>query len=341
MRRLILPTALAVPPLLLLAAGTAAADPLTRTGGSSEHGDVGAAASAQDVTFDESDNGDGGPLTTTARNWSPPPCWYAPRWNPDQLNEFAEEAWDPSTETGTAASALGWMWNHYDSGEPYTDFNAEEAGNGMWWGPVENPSEPDLLERTSCSEIPFWVENGVVPDVENALSPQVLAELAYERIRVPDTEVTFSPAALDGQVVNLPTWVWAESGDYDQVAVTATLESWDIWATTTARPTALTIEPGTPDAETHPASGSCPINEDGSIGTPYPAGDGDGEDAIPPCGLTYLRATHDAASYPLTASITWSIAWEGSGGTGGTLPDATFATTHEVQVNEIQSIVRP
>lgn len=328
-----------VPVLVVLTAGTAVADPLSRVGGSSEQREVGAAASVEDVVFDESANGTGGPLTSTDRNWSPPPCWYAPRWNPDGLRDLAEVAWDPSGETGHGAAALGWMWNHYDAGEPYTDFNAEEAGDGMWWGPVQNPNEPSQALRERCTEIPFWVENGVVPDVEDALSPEVLAELAYERVRVPDTDVTFSPAALDGQVVNLPTWVWAESGDYDPVAVTATLESWDIWATTTARPTALTIEPGTPDAETHPASGSCPINEDGSVGTPYSPDAG--EDATPSCGLTYLRATHDGANYPLTASITWSIDWEGSGGTAGTLPDATFATTHEVQVNEIQSIVRP
>ncbi|GAA3868973.1 hypothetical protein [Streptomyces sedi] len=249
----------------------------------------------------------------------------------------AETGWTADGQSGHAAAAIGWMWNHYDGGDPYTDFNAEEADEGMWWGAVENPSEPDVLERMSCTEIPFWAETGVVPDVENALSPSVLAELAYERIRVPETEVSFSPADLDGQVVNLPTWIWAESGEYDPVAVTASLESWGISATTTATPTALTVEPGTADAETRPASGSCPINGDGSIGAPY----GGDEDAVPPCGLTYLRATHGGGNYPLTASITWSITWEGTGDTGGTLPDATFATTHEVQVNEIQSVVRP
>ncbi|MDT0265226.1 hypothetical protein RM844_02860 [Streptomyces sp. DSM 44915] len=329
------------PPLVLLLAGAAAADPIGRAGGGLDEQDLSATAAAnpETIVFDERRNGDGGPLTTTSRNWSPPPCWYAPSWSPEQLRDLAEDSWDPSEQTGHAAAALGWMWNHYEGGDPYTDFNAEEAENGMWWGPVENPNEPDPLLRMDCSEIPFWVETGVVPDVERALSPAVLAELAYERIRVPDTEVALSPPEAAGQVVNLPTWVWAEAGDYAPVAVTATLTSWDLSATTTATPTALRIEPGTPDAETHPASGDCPIAADGSVGAPFVPGVD--EDTTPPCGLTYLRATAGGASYPLTASITWTITWEGSDGSGGTLPDATFATTHDVQVNEIQSVVRP
>jgi hypothetical protein len=41
-----------------------------------------------------------------------------------------------------------------------------------------------------------------------------------------------------------------------------------------------------------------------------------------------------------TASLTWRVTWEGSDGRGGTLPDGVFATTHEVEVQEAQTIVR-
>ncbi|UED84572.1 hypothetical protein [Streptomyces profundus] len=326
--------------LTLLCAGSAVAAPGDKEeGGAREGQEVVARARAEAVVFEERGNGGGGPLTSTSRNWSPPPCWYAPTWSPEQLRDLADAAWDPTGQTGHAAAALGWMWNHYEQGEPYTDFNAEEAENGMWWGPVQNPAEPDLLERLSCTHIPFWVETGEIPEVENALSPEVLAELAYQRIRVPDTEIRLNPAAVDGQIVNLATWIWADGGAYDEVSVTARLESWDIWATTTARPTALRIDPGTEDARSHPPSGSCPIGGDGSVGAPFVRGTDEG--AEPPCGLTYLRATHDGRPYSLTASVTWAISWQGSGDTGATLPDATFATTHELQVDEIQSIVRP
>ncbi|MET7292361.1 hypothetical protein ABZS79_09485 [Streptomyces griseoloalbus] len=47
-----------------------------------------------------------------------------------------------------------------------------------------------------------------------------------------------------------------------------------------------------------------------------------------------------AALRLLTASITWQVSWEGSGGTGGDLPDGTFETTQDMTVQEIQSINR-
>ncbi|GAB3128345.1 hypothetical protein GCM10027160_53810 [Streptomyces calidiresistens] len=233
--------------------------------GGQEKGSIFSEVSARGITWDESRNGSGGsvgPLRSTSTAWSPPPCWYAPRWNPEELREVAERIWDPSTQRGTAASALGWMWRHYDGGNPYEDFNSEEAGNGMWWGAVQNPNEPDILARGSCSNIPFWVETGEVPDVEGALSPLILAELAYERIRVPETNITLSPEREDRQVVNLPTWIWADTGDFSPVAVTASLDGWDIWAT------------------------------------------------------------------------------EGSGDTGDTLPTAVFDTTHDIEVMEVQAVVR-
>lgn len=323
----------------LLAASSAHGLPVGTGNGSQQGQELHAEAEA--IQWDESKNGSGdsvGPLTTTSGTWTPPPCWYAPTWDPEQFRAWFEVTWDlDQFSAGHEGNAAVWMWNHYEGGDPYEDYNSEEAGNGMWWGTVENPNEPNVLRRTSCSHIPFWVENGEVPEVENALSPEVLAGLAYERVRVPDTEVRLSPGRLDGQIVNLPTWVWAEAGDFSEVSVTARLASWGIWATTTARPTALTLDPGTEDARVFPGSEGCAINADGSIGEPYATGRA-GQD--PPCGLTYLRATHHVDAYPLTAAITWEVSWEGSGGTGGVLPDATFETTHEVQVSEAQTIVR-
>lgn len=38
--------------------------------------------------------------------------------------------------------------------------------------------------------------------------------------------------------------------------------------------------------------------------------------------------------------MTWEITWEGAGGTGGDLPNGTFETTQDMNVQEIQSINR-
>jgi predicted heme/steroid binding protein len=58
-----------------------------------------------------------------------------------------------------------------------------------------------------------------------------------------------------------------------------------------------------------------------------------------PCGIRYLRA-NNGTPYQLSASVTWQITWQGSNGTGGDLPDGTFETTQDMNVQEIQSINR-
>lgn len=184
---------------------------------------------------------------------------------------------------------------------------------------------------------PFWADNGETPDVENIITPEILAGLAYEQIKVPGTEVTLAPGGKSK--VNLPTWAWLDGGEFKPVAVTASLAvgGLDMSATTTATPKSLRIEPGTKDAWLHPASGECTINDDGSIGEPYAKGKSDQE---PPCGVTYLRSSGDG-SYAMQATVTWEISWTGTGvAAPQALPDGTFGNEQAVEVEEIQSINR-
>jgi hypothetical protein len=210
----------------------------------------------------------------------------------------------------------------------------------MFWAAVQNPAEEDYLERTSCSEIPFWVDNGDPPPpyaAEESIDPRMLAELAYERLRVPDTDAELRP---DGeQTVNLPTWVWLDEGEFQPVSVTARIPLLDMWATTTATPVSLTIDPGTEDAKLHPGSGECAINDDDTIGTPYRRG---AADEVPPCGLTYLRSTASTGPYDFKAAVTWQVSWSASDGTTDEpLPSGVIEATQELDVQEIQTIVRP
>jgi hypothetical protein len=178
--------------------------------------------------------------------------------------------------------------------------------------------------------------NGETPAVKNAVTPQVLAELAYNRITLPDTKVTLAPE--DITKVNLPTWAWLDKATFKTVSVTAALDvaGLNISATTTAKPVSLRLEPGTSDAETYPASGECQLNGDDSIGAPYAKGKAG---QTPPCGIKYLRSSGDG-TYKLRATITWAVSWTGTGGTGGDLPDGTFGTTQDITVQEIQAVNR-
>ncbi|MEU5701722.1 hypothetical protein AB0G99_23435 [Streptomyces aurantiacus] len=290
-------------------------------------------SSASGIVFDRSKNGSGGSVgavrpTTT---WTPPACWYAPKYTPEQLQKQMEPIW----EAGSTGS--GWdsdQRNRYVNGEPYKDFNKDKTGKGYFWDSFVDKSYPPGWDK--CEEPPFWVDQGDPPpaDIENAVTPEMLAQLAYAEIRVPGTEVTLAPEGTTK--VNLPTWAWLDGADFKPVSVTASVPLIGIEATTTAEPVSLKIEPGTADATTYPASGVCELNGD-EIGEAYAKGKA-GE--TPPCGVKYLRSSGDG-SYQLQATVTWKIHWTGTGvNEDQPLPDGEFGAGQDVVVQEIQSINR-
>ncbi|GHD31704.1 hypothetical protein GCM10010313_75450 [Streptomyces violarus] len=289
--------------------------------------------------------GNSGTISSTDATWEPPPCWYEPVYTPEQLKKFSETG----VALGHVSPHASWggqsLWKgHYRDGKDA--FNYEDGSlitrkgydnynlgkDGYFWRGVAR----DLEDQDSygCERVMFWQDAGEVPDVPNAPTAETLADYAYDKVKVPDTKVELKPQAKS--TVNLPTWVWLDKGTFQDVKVRAELPNTGLWAETTAKPIALHLEPGTDDAETFPASGDCQINDDGSIGTPYTKGNAE---KTPPCGVRYLRATN-GTPYQLSASVTWQITWQGSGGTGGNLPDGTFETTQDMKVQEIQSINR-
>ncbi|MEV0183985.1 hypothetical protein AB0I54_32580 [Streptomyces sp. NPDC050625] len=293
-------------------------------------------------------DGSTGNVTSSDVNWTPPPCWYAPYLGAKDFKKKMSEQIETAKNTpgmgGTAGAAIGEMQRHYEDEYGWTDtpgykdYNVEKDGKGMFWAGVENPDEPDVLKRGSCNDLPFWVDNGKTPppQYEEAVTPEILAALAYQRMQLPDTKVTLAPEATTK--VNLPTWAWLDKAVFDEVQATAAINvpGFNIQATTTAKPVSLKLEPGTEDAETYPASGECAINADGSIGAPYAKGKAD---ETPPCGLKYLRSSGNG-TFKLRATITWEISWTGTGGAGGDLPNGTFGTTQDITVQEIQAVNR-
>ncbi|WP_435844897.1 hypothetical protein [Streptomyces coeruleorubidus] len=293
-------------------------------------------------------NGGTGNVTSSDVNWTPPPCWYAPYlgakdFKKKMSKDLASQMKAPGMG-GHAGAALSQVQRHYEDEYGWTDtpgykdYNVDKDGEGMFWAAVENPNEPDILKRSSCNDLPFWVENGEAPPprYEEAITPEILAALAYQHMELPDTEVTLAPEATTK--VNLPTWAWLDKAVFDEVQATAALNvpGFNIQATTTAKPVSLKLEPGTKDAVTYPASGECTINADDSIGEPYAKGK---SDETPPCGVKYLRSSGDG-TYKLRATITWEISWTGTGGAGGVLPNGTFGNDQDVTVQEIQSVNR-
>ncbi|MYS90017.1 hypothetical protein [Streptomyces chartreusis] len=277
---------------------------------------------------------DGGPITSNAVDWEPPACWYEPYWKAKDFKTYTEANWSMYESVGGDPVGIADDKARYKGGHPYKDFNVDKNDEGMWWVAVTNPKMKDDPAANDCKRKPFWVDNGENPGVPQAIDTETLAGLAHQRTVVPPTRVSLAPNGKS--TVNAPTWVWLDKGTFKPVSVTASLPGTGLWATTTAKPVSLHLDPGTEDAESLPASGECVINDDGSIGEPYARGKAE---LTPPCGVRYLRSSGDG-SYGLEATLTWDISWEGAGGTGGDLPSGTFATTTEVAVQEYQAVNR-
>ncbi|MFE1031915.1 hypothetical protein ACFW40_08350 [Streptomyces sp. NPDC058807] len=293
------------------------------------------------ISFSGSVNGSTGGVSGSLApvgDWTPPACWYEPR-SAGEFAKYIENMYETTVNTpgqhSYAKTSAGETRDKYKDGE-YENYNLDKKDEGNWWVAVRDEDRWMEPEAQVCDEEPFWVENGAAPPVENAVTPEVLAELAYNRIQLPTTEVTLAPAGTTK--VNLPTWAWLDKAKFEEVSVTASLNAGavNIQATTTATPVSLTLKPGTDDAETYPASGECTIDDAGSIGEPYAKGKAD---ETPPCGITYLRSSGDG-TFDLQASITWEIAWTGTGGAGGDLPDGTFGNAQAITVQEIQAVNR-
>ncbi|MFI2616418.1 hypothetical protein [Streptomyces sp. NPDC018584] len=294
-------------------------------------------------------DGRSGNVSSSDVTWNPPPCWYAPYLGAKdfkkKMSKELKEAMGAPGMGGHAGQALSQMQRHYEDDYGWTDtpgykdYNVDKDGKGMFWAAVENPDEPDILKRSSCSDIPFWVDNGEAPppQYEEAIKPEMLAALAYQHMQLPETKVSLAP---DGTTkVNLPTWAWLDKAVFDEVRATAAINvpGFAIEATTTARPKSLTLDPGTGDATLIPAGGECPITDDGKIGAPYAKGK---SKETPPCGIVYNRSSK-GATFPLKAALTWEISWKGTGqDTPVGMPDGTIEVVQEIAVEEVQSINR-
>ncbi|MYS69754.1 hypothetical protein GTY88_04810, partial [Streptomyces sp. SID5926] len=181
-RRTALITGLAA---LTLAVGTSLADPAhageqpsNGQGADTEQsggGDKTGIYAAARITYSGSvaPNGSKGNVTSADVNWTPPPCWYAPYLGAkdfkEKMSAEIEEAASAPGMTGTPAAAIGQTKAHYEDEYGWTDtpgykdYNVAKDGEGMFWAGVENPNEPDFLKRNSCTDLPFWVDDGEAP----------------------------------------------------------------------------------------------------------------------------------------------------------------------------------
>ncbi|ATL29673.1 hypothetical protein [Streptomyces formicae] len=299
-------------------------EPPAGSGGSSGDGSIGA-----QVQFKTNFKGGKGasPIARSEGSWDPPLCWTQPKFTGKQYKEDSKKTApiDPSS----GKTLPGW-----DKGK---DFH--EKDKGAWWYRTYDvdrlrAGNATPAEMAKCTPIKpvQWVEEGDPP--KEAISPLVLAGLAYARTKLPAPPVTLRPAA-DNQIVNLATHVKFDA-PIDPVWVTAHFDHLgvDIAATTVAKPVALRVDAGTEFADPQSCTYDLTKSKSGyQLDTSKDA-----------CNIKYRKSSGDGA-YPLQARVTWKVTWTDSADPEGparqpALPDGLSTFEQDVAVKEIQSINR-
>jgi hypothetical protein len=152
----------------------------------------------------------------------------------------------------------------------------------------------------------------LVPNATGAppVTPQQLAHslggLAVPHLR-PDT----APPRGTGGLVGLPEWFWVPASEWHIRSVTVT--AGPVWATVTAAPISLTVQPG---------AGLSSITCRGH-GTAYNRRKSATQQHTD-CSYTYLQPSVGLPgnAYRASATVTWRVTWTGSYGAGGVLDPA-------------------
>jgi hypothetical protein len=158
------------------------------------------------------------------------------------------------------------------------------------------------------------------------------AAKAEASIVLPPPSITLNPVAFS--VANLPTWLAVDPALWHVFEATATVGG--VTATAAATPETVVWTMG--DGGVVDCSGP---------GTPFnPAFAADQQTTS--CSYTYRRSSAGEPSangdpndgaFPVTATVTWRVAWTAVGAPGGgTLPSLQTATTTAVRVEQVESV---
>ncbi|MBL7489720.1 hypothetical protein I6A60_29320 [Frankia sp. AgB1.9] len=171
-----------------------------------------------------------------------------------------------------------------------------------------------------------WLPNAVA-DTIIPPSPQVLAQRAASRLRLPVPQIGASPSVGVPQLVGVPVWLWVAPAGWAPVAATAAVPG--VAVTATARPVSVTFDFG-PGGRTVCAG----------PGTPFRPGIDDPAAASPDCGITFSQASTGQGDgrFPVTVTVSWSVAWAGAG-QAGVFGGLTSRLVSAVTVREVQALV--
>ncbi|MEU0389213.1 ATP/GTP-binding protein [Streptomyces chartreusis] len=164
------------------------------------------------------------------------------------------------------------------------------------------------------------------PPEQEVIDPAVLAQRAVDKMTLLGPDIGITPKPGGKGVVGMPVYMWTEKGPETYGPNTASASAGGLTVTATAKVKKIVWKMGDGQAVT------CT-----TAGTPYKAAYG--KQPSPDCGYRYTEpsSTTSTGKYHVTATSTWVIDWQVTGGgQGGQLTEvrnsAVDITVAEVQV---------
>ena len=159
--------------------------------------------------------------------------------------------------------------------------------------------------------------------------PGTAAQLAAEaiaRLQLSGPDIGFAPDPSRVGLVGLPVWMWTRvtRATWGPATATASLPGLSVTATARAEKIVWSMGDG------HEVTCLGP-------GTPY--NESSGRTTSPTCGYAYPHSSagEPGHAFTVTATTTWAITWQGSGGRGGTTQTRTSSV--QVRIGEMQVLV--
>ncbi|MFE9769750.1 ATP/GTP-binding protein [Streptomyces sp. NPDC005808] len=199
------------------------------------------------------------------------------------------------------------------------DWEGHEPGDGAVY--EETCSwDPDGNEDLFIVRMVWLAE----PPGQDAVNPAVLAQRAVDTMALLGPDIA-SPRAAGKYTVGVPMWMWVNQSATTYGPNTASATAGGVTVTATAKVSKIVWQMG------DGASVTC-----NGPGTPYQASEGMAQS--PSCGHLYSKTSAGAqgGKFPVTATSTWTIDWQG-GGAAGQLTEIR-QTDVQVAIGELQVV---
>ncbi|MGW7243881.1 ATP/GTP-binding protein [Streptomyces sp. NPDC054804] len=194
------------------------------------------------------------------------------------------------------------------------DWEGHEPGNGAVY---EQRCTRDGGNLTIVQMV--WLAN---PPEQDAVDPAVLAQRAVDTMTLLGPDIA-SPRAAGTYTVGVPMWMWVNQSATTYGPNTASASAGGVTVTATAKVSKIVWSMG---------DGSTVTCKD--PGTPYTSSEGMARS--PTCGHVYSKTSAANGTFPVTATSTWTINWQG-GGQAGQLAEVR-QTNVQVAVGEVQVV---